>query len=308
MEDLYTEGEAAFSGVDRLYKIAKKNDGKISRKKVAEFLKSKSTYTKHFPARRKFQRNRIEVRDIDDMWSADLADMSSLSRHNSGFKWLLICVDAVSKFAFVEPLKRKTGYDTTQAFQKIFERSLDRKPKLLLTDKGTEFVNKELAAFFKTMNVKQGQTQDSATKSAQAEAMVKTLKRLIFRYLTETGQKRYIDKLQNLVEIYNNRIHRSIKMRPSQVNKTNVEEVRRNLYPRRLIQFPIPTKFKAGDKVRISYQQTAMTKAFRPTFSDEIYVIHKVLQRVPPVYKIKDIETGNKILGTFYKEELVGIK
>jgi hypothetical protein len=99
-----------FGGVDRLYDDVKK-EGKfaISRKKLKEWLMKQDAYTLHKPMRRHFKRNRVIVGGIDQQWQMDLADMQSMQKFNDGYRYLLVCIDVFSKYAWVVPLKNKTG-------------------------------------------------------------------------------------------------------------------------------------------------------------------------------------------------------
>ena len=61
----------------------------------------------------------------------------------------------------------------------------------------------------------------------------------------------YLDKLDNLVnQNYNQSIHRSIKMKPSDVTVFNAQDVWRTLYGKQAST--IKYKFKVGDQVKIS--------------------------------------------------------
>ena len=61
------------------------------------------------PVTRKFQRRRVNVNSIDQIWAADLIDMQAFSRDNNGIKYLLTVIDIFSKFVSIIFLKRKTG-------------------------------------------------------------------------------------------------------------------------------------------------------------------------------------------------------
>ena len=61
----------------------------------------------HKPRRVCFQRRRVLVKGIDQIWSADLVDMSAFSKDNHGVKYLLTIIDVFSKYAWVMPLKTK---------------------------------------------------------------------------------------------------------------------------------------------------------------------------------------------------------
>ena len=59
---------------------------------------------------------------LDNIWSADLADMQLISRFNKGFRFLLCVIDMFSKYAWVIPLKDKKGNPITNAFSKNLRR------------------------------------------------------------------------------------------------------------------------------------------------------------------------------------------
>ena len=63
--------------------------------------------------------------------------MQPLSKYNRGNRYLLVVVDAFSKYTWVEPIiKSKTGIAVTEAFKKILKRA-----QTLETDDGKEFYN-----------------------------------------------------------------------------------------------------------------------------------------------------------------------
>ena len=169
----------------------------------------------------------VKVNGIDDQWKADLVEMQFAAKENDGYNYFLTVID-MSKNAWVVPLKKKTGDALVEAFEKIFRQG--RKPRLLQTDAGTEFLNAKLQNFFKKENVTHFVTYNE-TKAQRAERFNRTLKEKMFHYFQYTGQKhRYIDVLQDLVNGYNYSYHRSIKMHPIQVNAENAQRVRAVLY------------------------------------------------------------------------------
>ena len=95
-------------------------------------------YTLHKPVRKHFKRRITFTTGIDDLWQADLVDLSSISKYNDAYKFLLTVIDVFSKVAWAVPLKNKSGQTLTEAFSKLFQ---ERKPAHLQTDKGTEFLN-----------------------------------------------------------------------------------------------------------------------------------------------------------------------
>ena len=54
-------------------------------------------------------------------------------------------------------------------------------------------------------------------KSVVAERFIRTLKTKIYKYMTSISKNVYIDKLDDIVNEYNNTYHRTIKMKPVDV-------------------------------------------------------------------------------------------
>ncbi|XP_035221900.1 uncharacterized protein LOC118194806 [Stegodyphus dumicola] len=99
---------ASFGGVEALHRAA---GGKVSRKEIQTWLEGIDAYTLHKPIRRKFPTNRVIVYSIDQQWQADLVDVSHLRDHNDGYRYILTCIDILSKYAWAIPLKQKRGED-----------------------------------------------------------------------------------------------------------------------------------------------------------------------------------------------------
>ena len=88
-------------------------------------------------------------------------------------------------------------------------------------------------------------------KSVIAERFIRTLKTKMYKYLTSLSKNVLIDKLNDMVNEYNNTCHRTIKMKPVDV-KDNTYIDSREL-SRSNDKDPI---FKVGDHVRISKYNT----------------------------------------------------
>ena len=88
-----------------------------TKKQVREWLQSQDTYTLHKPTRRRFPRRRVVVYGIDHQWQVELVDLAKLSSYTKGFKYLLTWIDVLSRYAWVVPLKDKTGKTLKDAFQ-----------------------------------------------------------------------------------------------------------------------------------------------------------------------------------------------
>ena len=86
------------------------------------------------------------VNGKDEQWQVDLVDVQALKRDNDGYRFLLTVIDVLSKYAWVVPLKDKTGKSLFDAFDAIFKKD-GRVPERLQTDAGKQFLNKEFSSF-----------------------------------------------------------------------------------------------------------------------------------------------------------------
>ena len=85
--------------------------------------------------------------------------------------------------------------------------------------------------------------------------------------------------------------------------KKNELTVWRNLYPDRLKNININSKFSIGDKVRISKKKKTFEKGYTTRWTEEIFTIIKINHTSPVTYKIADLN-GEEIDGSFYEPEV----
>ena len=71
-------------------------------------------------------------------------DMRSIKAYNDSWSYLLVVIDVLSKYAQIEPLTDKSSKNVSNAFHRILSRSNYRTPVYLQTDKGKEFIEKEM--------------------------------------------------------------------------------------------------------------------------------------------------------------------
>ena len=254
-------------------------------------------YTLHKPVRKTFRRRRTYSKGINDLFQADLADMSALSRQNDGNRYLLTCIDVFSKRAWAVPLLNKSGDNVKRAFEKIFE---DAMPNMIQTDKGTEFLNSTVQALFAAHNIKHYTSENEDIKAAVVERFNRTLKNKMWRYFTYSKSQKYIDVLDELLDSYNNTHHRSIGMAPSQVTDDKTQEIVDKLYPPKLM--PVYT-LEIGDKVRMSKGKHVFRKGYVQGWTDEICTITARHPTDPATFGVQDYG-GEDIKGKFYAQEL----
>ena len=122
---------------------------KLPVQKVREVLEKDLGYMLHRPRRRRFPTLPVLVFNIDEQWVANLVEIQNISKYNKGMRYLLMVIDAFSKYAWVEPIKTKMGKAVTEAFEKILKGAKGRKPINVQTDDGKEFYNSTFEALMK---------------------------------------------------------------------------------------------------------------------------------------------------------------
>ena len=256
----------------------------------------------HKPITRKFTKRRVFVKGVDEIWAADLFEMGKFSDWNKGFKYLLMVIDVFSKFGWIEPLKDKKGETVAAAFEKLFK--LGRQPRLLWTDKGKEFYNKNVNQLLSKKNIKLYSTENEE-KSSVAERFNRTIKQMMWKMFSANNNTIYIDKIDELLKTYNNSWHRSVRMSPffaSDIKNSN--QVFANLYSDEIYKPVKKPKFRIGDKVRISkYKRKLFDKGFTPNWTEEVFVIDGILHTKPITYRLIDLQ-GETVTGSFYEPEL----
>ena len=127
-------------------------------------------------------------------------------------------------------------------------------------------------------------------KSVVAERFIKTLKTRFLNIWQPFQKNVYFDVLDNVVDQYNNTVHRTIKMKPVDITGDSCAECNEN-----------PNK--KDQNVRISKCKNIFAKWYTSNWSEEIFIISKIKNTVPWTYVINDLN-GEKITGSFYEKEL----
>ena len=185
--------------------------------------------------------------------------MQFLAKYNDGVKYLLTGIDTFSKYAWVRPLKNKSGLFVKEAFESILE---EKVPLYLQTDKGTEIKNTLFQGQLTEYKIKFYTSENDDIKSAIVERFNRTLKTRMYRYFTHSKSYRFVDVLENLVHLYNHTYHSSIGMSPATVNVKNESLVRQQLF--RIHPENQKWRFDIGQRVRISKRKQAFEKGYLP--------------------------------------------
>ena len=114
--------------------------------------------------------------------------------------------------------------------------------------------------------------------------------------MTWISKNMYIDKLDDIVNKYNNTYRSTINMKFVDVNSStyiDFDKEDNKEYP----------KFKIGDDVRIWNYKNFFANAHVSNWSEDVFVIKNVKNTVPRTYVISDLN-GGEIVATFYEKDL----
>ena len=92
-------------------------------------------------------------------------------------------------------------------------------------------------------------------KPVVAERFIRTLKNKIYKYMTSISKNVYIDKLDDIVNEYNDKYHRTIKMKPIDVKDNTHININIEVNDKK-------PKFKVDDHVRISKYKKLFDKGY----------------------------------------------
>ena len=303
-----TNHPASYAGPQKLHKVvASEGKFKLGKRRIKQWLQDQEAFSLTRRARRSFPRSRVVVNGLDSMWDMDLMDMSSLSKQNDDYKYVLVAIDVFSRFVHCQPIRSKTGNDVVLALQKVLEGP--RKPETVRTDRGMEFRAKNVNKYLRTLGIHHIYAYNTETKANYAERVIQTLKHKLYRFLMKRNSKRYVDILQRTVNSYNHTHHRSLGTTPASVTKETEGESRLQQYllrkkrPEKVSKY----KYQLGQNVRVSHIRHIFDRQVSQKWSGELFIVDKRFKRDGlPVYRLRDW-SGEDIRGSFYESELQAV-
>ena len=132
-------------------------------------------------------------------------------------------------------------------------------------------------------------------KSVVAERFIRTLENKIYKHMTSISKNMYINKLDDVVNKYNNIYHSTIKMKPVDLKSSTYNDLDKK-------NNTGGPKFKVGDHARISKYKNIFAKGYAPNWSED-FVITRVKNTVAWAHAISDLN-GEVIFEMFFEKEL----
>lgn len=308
----------AFSSPSAIYRFF---NGTVPLSFIKDALEHIDTYTLHKEYKRPSVFNPFYCYERRKKFQADLIDISSLQRDNDAIRFLLLIIDEFSRKVWILSLKSKSAPTTKSALEtwcELLEEEEEDwlgKDKRFLSDNGREFINSQVGELMKKKKFAQQSTKN-IIHCGIAERANKSIQQLIYRYLTDQGQTRYIDYLPNVLKTYNNRGHRTLNyLSPNSADKKENEDKVREIHSKRYGKVNEKRKkarFSVGDRVRVKTLARGVSSARRSylqQFHGEQYTVYEVNTRMPiPMYKLRSLDAEDEIQGGFYANELSRVK
>ena len=298
----------AFSGVSNVYNYYKKHSPeiKLTHKKIEKILSEIESYTRHKESK-SLQRNPTFIYYRRQQMQIDLVDVKHLKQYNRGYGYLLTCIDVFTRYAFCQPLKTKTSASTLEAFKIILKQAVDL-PRTIACDRGGEFRSAIFLGFCRKKNILVVHT-DTSIHSAYVERFNRTLQGITYKYMTANETYTYVDVIPDLLQSYNNRVHRMIGVTPSEAEKPQHHMAIREKNEKRFMKIKRKKpKYSVGQHVRITLLKHKFSRGYNPQQTEEIFKIKSVSTTLPiPLYKLENFDSNETIEGDFYEFELTPV-
>lgn len=250
--------------------------------------------------------------DLIDWTKKEGITNSTFVNSNNGYQYILIVVDAYSRYCWMRNIKSKTSKDVQIAFESIFDQNIfniagsveeiilpekvQTIPKFICTDAGKEFTSNDMETYWKHNNITHIVLSGNS-KSMLAERVIQDYKMFI---RNKWDGKHWISWTDKFVYFYNHKKHSVTTETPHDVF---VEGVQPRLYVDN--KKYKNDKLSIGDIVRVRYKKNVLDKkSLTNNWGDIRYTICKIDKRYRPyMYYIKDKE-GNEY-GPHYAHELL---
>ena len=315
----------AYGTVKKLFARAKLDGKNYSLKKIRDWLDAQESHTLFKETRSKKVHPKVVVEGKDYQWDIDTFNMKKWSKENEGYSYVLIAIDIFTRFVRTVPLYTLLGKEMKEALKVIFENGT---PQYVRSDLGSEFMNSEVAAYLKEMGVEHIKTYNYTKKANYSERAIRTIKFRMIKHLYRKQSHVWIHDLDKATHAYNNSIHRSIKMTPTQAltadkgilwwnqhshfKKPKKEKKKKDKKiskkrKRKLVTQP-KFKFKEGDVVRVVKHRHVFRRQYDEWSTHELYIIIATkTQEGIPKYTLKTWD-NQKVEGDFFEDEIVKVR
>jgi hypothetical protein len=257
----------------KLFKIMKKDEPDVKFNKIIEVVENEKPYQLHKKTKSTVQAHMVAFRE-NQIWLADLLDMSNYSRDNKGFKWILLVIDVFTRQCFAEPMKNKEKESSLSAFKKIIEDN--GKPEKLITDNGSEFTNREFQKLLAESKIFHETNEPHYHQTlGLIDRLCRTIKEKIFKFFTDKNETNWLDHLQSIISAYNQTPHEALKdLTPQEASEERYKVFIQDLNKKKNV---ISNHyFKEGQIVRKKLVKPTFAKGYKQIWGGNVHELKEV--------------------------------
>ena len=216
----------------------------------------------------------------------DLIMMPKAWRNNKNM-YALVCVDVFTKKADMEPMKDKESTTCNKAMEKIFDRL--GIPETIYSDEGSEFTNN---SFIKLLDKHKIEIIYATNHAPFVESFNRTMKRMMDRYMEANDIPSWTTIYRDLLNAYNNTKHSSTGFAPNDIQKEDIDTVRKNIKKKGKVKKY--EEIKEGDSVRLQLKEKTFRKESDPRYGTELHQVE--LDKNDGVYIVDGVPHSRKDL------------
>lgn len=233
----------------------------------------------------------IDLIDFSSKESSFVKECKEISKtfkpvsKNEGYNYVLVVVDAYSRYIMIKPLKKKTGDEVSKAMVDIIKKN--KVPNFICCDYGKEFLNNTFKnEVLEKFDIKMYHGH-SEQKAVLAESSIRILKDMIREdYIESNGN--WKKSIQKAVNDYNSKVKRSTGFSPNEIFIEN-NQYTEPTEPLGMQVEDITPQFEIGDYVRI-YKIIPILhkKSLNNKWSTELFKVEEIDSSYNPImYKLE---------------------
>ena len=137
MDKIYYQPNHLWKGQKAVKKL--KEYSKEKPEVIKQWLSQQAFWQVHLPAPKHIDRPHYQVTTPNEMHQFDLLYMPSDSLYGNKYKYILVRIDAASRYKLARPLRTKQVRDVTEMIADIYKVGPLTYPTTFLCDNGSEF-------------------------------------------------------------------------------------------------------------------------------------------------------------------------
>jgi len=279
-----------YPSAEKLYEILKQ---KYKLNEIKEVLRRQNVYQLYYNKPSILGGHILALAPLQLM-QIDITFMEKFGNTNSGYKYILLCIDVFSRYAWGMPLKTKAISEITHAFNYV------PKPQSVISDNGNEFLGKEFQALLKSKDINH-QTAVLGNHSALGivDRMTLTLKTMLYKNFIAHKNTKWFANLQDVFDAYNNTPNRGIYgYTPDEaMHDEKVRAVLTTINAELIKKAVNKNGVEEGDIVRVRKSNWTFKRGYTPKWSEDVAKVEKIVGNTIYIdgkrHKIVDVQVVN---------------